>query len=766
MSLSEDAARIKGLAGGNVASKAVTEGIWNKLWLPFIVLAVAYSMQRSVAPLGLDLHHDTLMFDAAKRALNGEIPFRDFFYQYNLGTVYFHVLALKVFGTRIISLKIATAIAYASIALLIYVCAAIQGRRWWGFGLALLWSTLSPFHMPATNGYHAWSTVYMMVAVMAGALFLSMGMKERTGLWSASAGVCFNLAFWFKQVAGLQILVVLVWILVNARRTSNDREMPARFRNMFVGFAAGGLVSALPFFFYIFEHDLFFDWWRSAFVFNGFFALSGHSISGLIAFIRTVFPVAKDMGYLSVIWAILPLYLLTITVVRDQVGEARLFARRDASSRTMSLFVMLGFAGWAEFFPLAHAFHTQLFLAPVFVLLALRENRTKDSDSAHGIGPLIATSLFVLTVTVTTYEGLRHLQGLKAKLREPVVMLQGNTPVTGLALKPEYARSFDAFYEALITAKDVQGDLPSLPMSVDPLRALLPGNVEPRTFKMGVDWTWPNEIVEPGFNDRLLKLIAQRKALIYADSLVAIPGYIPVALLEMPAPITASHTLYVPSADATYREPPVIIAHDMLFLSSDPLPSFQKSDRSLDLTSLFRLDELGSLRVDAIDQLHVTIVRRSDFPSHLSDLQYEKFLLVNSTGKSGELVRLYRPTSHGGYELTEPLSQEQALMLAKFLLFRGNLFEYQDRPIYFSSLSSSRSNQPFLVRVSSASSQPRLAWKKSALIPVGKLNFEQTDLYLGIPRGVLGEKEMAVLCVQIVMRDRTTRNFYLYYLPA
>jgi hypothetical protein len=47
---------------------------WSWL-LTLIVVLAAYGMLRSVALRGLDLHHDTFMFDTARRTLNGEVPY-------------------------------------------------------------------------------------------------------------------------------------------------------------------------------------------------------------------------------------------------------------------------------------------------------------------------------------------------------------------------------------------------------------------------------------------------------------------------------------------------------------------------------------------------------------------------------------------------------------------------------------------------------------------------------------------------------------------
>ena len=749
------------------APEPMIQSMWWRWLLPLIVLLTAYGMQRSVALLGLDLHHDTLMFDAARRTLNGDVPFRDFFYQYNLGTIFLHVLALKFFGLKIASLKTATAISYALIALLIYACGAVLGRRWWAFCAALIWSTLSPFYMPVMNGYHAWSTVYMMASVMGGALFLMMSLSGRPLLWSILAGVCLNLAFWFKQVAGLQILLVLAWIAYNAWRPAAGSENVRRFRIMFVGYALGGLVSALPFFFYLQEQSLFQDWWRSAFVFNGFFAASGNSVSGVMAFAKTLFPVARDMGYVSVVWGLMPLCLLAIVLMPDPSSRERLFSRTDTCSIRVSLFAALGIAGWIEYFPLAHAFHTQLFMAPVFVMLVFPYDDSADKGRSSYRRNLI-TWLLILTVSATVYEAVRHMNGLRIKITEPWLVLSDDTPVNGLSLKPEHARSFESFYGALLRAKREAGGLPLIPMSVDPLRGLLLNDYhEPAVFKMGVDWTWPNELIEPGFNKQLVQRIAERKSPIYADSLIAIPGYAPVALLEMPSPITDTHTLYIPSADQTVTEPQARVVHDVLYLNGMIMPLVNSIVEQPNFISFF-LGNLEGVPVDDIDQIHVSIFRPEDAPRILSKFQYENFITAIPSEASAKVAKLYERKSNGGYMLKHPLDHEQGLDMAKFMLSRGKLFEQQNFPIYFTTLSSSRNRRPFLVKISAGEPDPRLAWAKHNVVnslSIPAVRHISNKFYLAIPEMLDHADETMFFAVQITMNDRTTRNFYLDYLP-
>ncbi len=742
----------------------------NWLLIPAGVAIAAFMMQRSVALIGLDLHHDTLMFDAARQLLNGELPFRDFFYQYNLGTVFFHALALKVLGTQIASLKIATATVYACIAVLIYICAASALHRRWALATALVWSILSPFHMPAINGYHAWSTVYMMAAVMGGGLCLAIAISGRPMLWAVLAGVCFNLAFWFKQVAGMQILAVLAWVAYNALRHSLPPDIARRFRRMFFGIALGGLASSIPFFFYIFQNAIFDDWWRSAFVFNGYFAASGHSSTGIISLARTFFPVNRELGYISVVWALLPLCLIAIITQRQPAGSERLFSRSDDRSLVSSLFAALSIAGWLGYFPLAHSFHTQLFMAPMFVLLALQldQIRWKSQLADKGLWPVIA--LLSLTIATLVYQAHWHIRGLRGKVTAPSVVLRGEMPVSGLRLAPDHAISFNRFYNALLAAQGSAADPQLIPMSVDPLRALLPivGSVS-SDFKMGLNWTFPNEIVEPGFNKRLAMRIADRKSPVYADSLIGIPGYVPVALLEMPSPMTASHTLYVPSADHQVVEPPVYVVHDeVFFLSND---AFSRTEQSLRSSygvqtnfTFIKLDNLVGIPSDDIGQLHVSIVRLEDIPSYLSKFQYEQYIKAVPGELAARVAELYERKQNTRYELRWPLEHRQTLDIAKFLLSQGKLFEAQDRPMHFTTLGSTVNNRPFLVLKSTDEDEMRILWAKPSLNAFSaKAKPEKVAAnFIAIP-AFLHTYGEAVLYVQFVMKNNATNNFYLHY---
>jgi hypothetical protein len=348
-------------------------------------------------------------------------------------------------------------------------------------------------------------------------------------------------------------------------------------------------------------------------------------------------------------------------------------------------------------------------------------------------------------------------------------------PASGLRLAPDHFLSYNHFYNALVAAQGSAADPQLIPMSVDPLRALLPiVDSVSSDFKMGLNWTFPNEIVEPGFNKRLAMRIAERKSPVYADSLIGIPGYVPVALLGMPSPMTVSHTLYVPSADHQVVEPPVYAVHnEALILTDYAFPTIERSFLNTAGVrtnfTFIKLDNLVGIPSEDIGELHVSIVRLVDIPTYLSKFQYERYMKAVPGELAARVAELYERKPNARYELRSQLEHGQTLDIAKLLLSQGKLFEEQNRPLYFTTLGTASNTRPFLAIKSPDEDEMRILWSKPLLngrVSAKSKSEKAAGYFLTFPAGVLRLNEESILFVQVVMKDNTTRNFYLHYLPT
>jgi hypothetical protein len=752
-----------------------------KWLLPIFIFISAFLLQSKIIPLGLDLHHDLFMFDAAKKVSLGELPYKDFFYQYNIATVWFHLLALKVFGVKILSLKLATGIVYAFIAFLIYECSRQYSSIWKSGFIALLWSLLSPFFMPEVNGYHAWSTVYMMVAVMLGLYFLIKAHLGNALIWSFLCGTSFNLAFWFKQIAAIQILAIIILLLLLIFRFVNNDESKLRYKNIFYGFALGGIISSLPFFFYLFNNSLLVDWWKSALVFNGLFAATGESTSGLYLFVKTVFPVSRDLGYLTIVWAVMPIFLLfIIRILRTEISQTA-FGNYAVQKNGLVFVLAISLAGWIEYFPLAHSFHTQLFMAPAFVLFSINYSKYLPKLDTTNFRINIILSVTVLSLLIVLFEGYKHMSGLKTKLSSNFTYIPGDVPVSGLYLPQSVYNNFEQFYSTLLQLKEEAGDNPFIPRSVDPIRALLPEKyIEKPVFKIGADWTWPNEIVEPGFNNSINLRIAERQSPIYSDSLIYIPGYVPTSILEMVSPLTFVHTLYRPTSNKQITEPELKVIDNVGAGLSDYFNAAEKYSMSGKTgTHSFNFVPINigkSKTINEISNINVTVVKKSEIPVKLSAYQYEYFLEMINSPSAKEVQSLFYKKNDSTYVLKYPLQLEESLNIFKFFITRGKLFKRHNLPTYFSTLLSEPHRQPFIIsfihqedddikRLDDVSAE--LVWSKFHYDSHSKvIDRNRLDNYLAFPAGVVLEDEATLIFAQVVYSDNSTEEFYFFYSPT
>lgn len=687
------------------------------LLAPAALLAVVLGLQSSVAFLGFDLHHDALMFDAAFRLFNGEVPYRDFFYQYNLGTVLLHSGAIALLGPYVASLKLVTVLAYSSISVLVYLCAARYVGVAPSLFVALVWSLLSPFYMPNLTGYHAWPSVYMMASIMLGAYLLILSLSQSSSLLALSGGFFFGCSFWFKQTAAIAIVATVILLLSAAVLPQTGLAKLKKRQSLLGCFLMGSVLCCLPFVAYLWYERIWSDWWLSAFVFNGTWALEHRSGSSIGRLLDAFLHAHREHGYLSLVWAIVPMYLL-VSVALGALGGSLLSWLRSPAKLGWSLLAVLGFSGWLMYFPVPHSFHTQMFSAPVFSLIAIGFGSIKAANTTSSGIPAprqqLRVAFLCLTLVLLVHEVVRHVDGLARKLQQPWQTIASGSIADGLFLLPEQLRSFDRFHQAIRDVSDAHPGMPQIPLSADPLRALFPYvRSDPALFKMGVDWSWPNEIVEPGFSSRLRENLKQRKMAIYSDGLLAIPGYAPASLLDIRTPAKSPHFLYARSLDLELSRGTVVstdwigpVQIEELARGSDPLgriPAF----------AVIPIPSAITLRLGAVEHVHVAALNDQSIPRDLSDLEFGWLMLRASEADWQTVPSLYEKKLNR-HQLKPNLSPDEALLLGRFFLRHGRLA----RTSYFSSFYDSPKRRPYLVsREAGDAKRTSILWGNGLAVP-------------------------------------------------
>lgn len=727
------------------------------LVFPVLVFAAALYMSGSVALLGLDMHHDGLMYDAARDFLRGEVPYRDFFYQYNIGTLLAHALSLRVLGDSIASLKIATAFAYAVLAVLLYANVALAAVRWKALLIAAGWLTLSPFFFPTLNGFHAWSTYFMMIAIAAGSLFLVRSTQRGSRGRAFAAGACFCAAFWFKQIALLQGAAVVAWLVYSSFRGAKERPAAQPYRTVGAWFLAGGIALALPIVGYLAVSGALADWWLAVFLFNSKFAVQVERES-ILSVIRLFFPIHAEFGYISIFWAVLPPFLLAVTLL--PAGAGPVILRTDPASRLHVLYFLLAMAGWLEYYPLPHPFHLHLYMVPAFCLIAWSAPAWPPGPSMAGKAIFVC---FAILLGLFAYETARHVKAFTLKVyRGDYVTIPGKDPASGLRVDRKHYVSIANFHETYREFASTGPDSAAIPFSVDPVQALFP--YRRSEFKMPVDWTWVNGLLDPSFHSRRAAAIGQRRALLHADGILAVPGYRPVAMLDIPSPFSNQHVLYAP--DEHRPAPPSLRTMDGDAFSR--LNGVAHHRAVKDCTDPLFVNRMlvpfpvqPGMTVRRIRDMHATLISDRDIPRRLDPLEYSLFLKPSAQALEGfsGVADAYAP-SPPYYRLKEPLDGRRSFELASFFLFHGKKF-----PRYYATtLAGSAEGQPVLLALGGGRC-PSLIWSKAWQDRRASLNRESLlalphRVYF-FPDGMETLDAPITVYLQVRYDDDSTRSYFI-----
>ena len=93
---------------------------WQEALIAFAILLLTLPFVYTLSKNGFDSHHTGLMYKGALDVASGKALFRETFTQYGALTTYIQALFLLIFGKRVTSILLATALFYALDFLLLY----------------------------------------------------------------------------------------------------------------------------------------------------------------------------------------------------------------------------------------------------------------------------------------------------------------------------------------------------------------------------------------------------------------------------------------------------------------------------------------------------------------------------------------------------------------------------------------------------------------------------------------------------------------------
>lgn len=182
----------------------------------------------------------------AERVLEGEVPYRDFLYNYTPGTLWVNALLMKLFGATLITVNGG---------LMVFKLATLVAVFWLARRLVSHWAALIPVAL--TLGWLGHKYIYGVVPTQYAMLFVLVGLNfmlsfDRSGrrTWLFLSGVSVGLVLVFKYNVGVALLGTGTLIVVIRELIRQDAAMPfasrviAAIRVVAFYWAGFGIVAA------------------------------------------------------------------------------------------------------------------------------------------------------------------------------------------------------------------------------------------------------------------------------------------------------------------------------------------------------------------------------------------------------------------------------------------------------------------------------------------------------------------------------------------
>lgn len=333
--------------------------------LSLLVAAVTFFICLLFGLRGIDPYRDGLVLKNAIDVVHGATLFSGTYTQYGSLFVYLMAASVRLFGETVMSLRIATALAYALSGFTLYhLCRRFMPRPA-AFAVPLLTLALASFYFQRLLPL---PSVFSLLFTLITSLFFVRYIERSKRRELFFAGMFAAAAFWCR-IPALLTLIVGVLFLVGLLVSGRYRGEKHAFARALTVYLLGNLLLSAAFFGILYKHGSFDDWWvqsvRNAFAF-AFDPTAGALIKLLPSLGKTLLVGLELNPRFDWIFRVLTygsaLYLIVLVVL--------VFVKRDAPDRS-PLYARIAFAafavsGWANYVPILS--YRSMFLADYAML--------------------------------------------------------------------------------------------------------------------------------------------------------------------------------------------------------------------------------------------------------------------------------------------------------------------------------------------------------------------------------------------------------------
>ena len=291
--------------------------------------------------LGMDLHHDGVMFKAAVDAASGKWIFKEVFCQYGILSPLLQGGMLRLFGNELIVLKLGTVVFYAGIVILNDLIWRRFLQRPFRVLLLIMFFVLAPYLLVP---FHIWSSVYALFFMLLAAEFMLLGEEKEKKIFFFLSGICTALVFGFRWPCGVVTLFAQLAALMIAARCRQSAQSN-NIKTAGVLLSGAGVILAL-YAIYLTVGGAWQDCFRQIFSFVGKFAWERGGSGSINSLFETFLPHTQTIDF---IFAFIPVAVMLLFFYSCR----KFFSAPGSMEKDIPLITLLlfGLASYHQYYP-------------------------------------------------------------------------------------------------------------------------------------------------------------------------------------------------------------------------------------------------------------------------------------------------------------------------------------------------------------------------------------------------------------------------------
>ncbi len=495
--------------------------------LPLSLFILTTIIAGSFSMIGVDPHHDGIMFVPALNVARGAILFRDTFTQYGALTTFLQSWALNLFGHYLITIRLLTALCYGFIAVLLYGIGTKLMPRPLVVLTIIFWILTAPYYLVT---FLPWASVYALLFQLAGTYALirhSDSGHDSLLFWAGAATAC---TFLTRQPGGVFMAMAIYayfFIAAVTGRTSL-RLLP---KKLFL-FTSGVLIPLACFGIWLAIVGAQRDFWLQSIQFAYNFGTNRpHTI------LPALFPTGPDY-----LWLFFPIASIFVGILY----LVELCKTQSRTAHMVLITTIVGLSAWLQYYPVPDNRHFYWGATGMYLIgtIAIYEifRRLLFFIPKHRIHIAIGISGVILIGLCYPQVSVRIMGGLD-KLRQSYVTVTKPEILRGMLLSKDEA----AFYTSVADNMDAYFKENPRGNVVNLSRDALYMAVDPRihsTNPLYINWA-ELYVIYPNFPYDMRAYVAQNHPLaIGTDAIIPEGNYCP-----MPGPPAINEiVLYKPAS--------------------------------------------------------------------------------------------------------------------------------------------------------------------------------------------------------------------------